>query len=124
MGKRLRVVKKQEEYGEVAMFNYRYADFANLLSVLDCDIHCDSEEDYARFDVPVEDFRNAMDIMENYVNGEHDKITTIDVADIDEALDGIYGDHDIGQAEYILETMKLYYEERDKEKSYMIFVAF
>lgn len=124
MGKRLRVVNKQEEYGGTERFNYNYADFANLLSVLDCYVHCDTEEDYSRFEVDADEFRDAMSVMENFVSGEHGKIKDIDVADIDEALEEIYENHTIEDAEYVLETMKLYYEERDKAKGVMIFVAF
>ena len=115
MGKRLRVVKKQEKYGDSARFNWQFDKFANLLGALGCSPHCDSEEDYTRFEVVAEDFERAIGYVEQIVKGEfvEDDEAEVYVADVEEAFYGF--DKEFQDWDYILETMKIYWEERDKK---------
>lgn len=114
MGKRLRVVKEQEKYGSSERFNWKYNEFADLLSALDCNVCYENEYDKERFEVPTCDFEIAMEYVKEIKEGKTD-FEDIDVNDLNfEELGGI---------DVVLDAMEVFYEERDKKASWMIFVA-
>lgn len=130
MGKRLRVVKQCEVYGDHARFNWNYEKFANLLESMGANVHCYDEYSYDRFEVPTEHFEFAMGCMEKIANGDEikdlkpidDEMWDFDPDEVMSALSEFDGDYQ--DPAYILETMRLYYDERDKNSGYMIFVAY
>jgi hypothetical protein len=114
MGKRLHVVKQQERYGSSEYFNWKYNEFADLLTLLDCDVCSADEFNKERFEVPTKDFEQAMEYVKQIKEGKTD-FEYIDVEDLDfEELGGI---------DNVLEAMEGFYKQRDKKSEWMIFVA-
>jgi hypothetical protein len=121
MGKRVHVVKKQEEYGSTAAFNWKNEEFKSLLNALGGDV-CESD-DYGysdRWEISVSDFEKAMHNLELYINGENLDDECVDMDDIESAIKGFEYDD---AAEYVMDCMKGFYKERDMDSSWMIFVA-
>lgn len=114
MGKRLHVVKQQEKYGDAERLNWKYNEFADLLTALDCNVCSENEYNKERFEVPTEDFERAMEYVKQIKEGKTD-FENIDVEDLN------FGE--LGGIDNVLDTMKVFYEQRDKEASWIIFVA-
>lgn len=114
MGKRLHVVKKQEDYGNAEYFNWKYNEFADLLIALGCDVCSTDEYDKERFEVPTKDFEKAMEYVKQIKEGKTDfEDFGIEVLNFDE----------LGGIDNVLEAMEAFYDQRDKKSSWMIFVA-
>ena len=111
MGKRVHVVKKQEE-------------FKNLLFALDCEVHETDECGYSdRFEVMTDEFERAMKNLDAYING-----TPMSDACKKDDVEGCLSDFGYEEgvmetAKYAMECMKNLYEERDKSSDWMIFVS-
>lgn len=114
MGKRLHVVKKQEEYGSAEYFNWKYNEFANLLSALGCYVCSIDEHNLERFDVETKEFEKAMEYVKQIKDGKTD-FEDIDIEDLN------FGE--LGGIDNVLEAMEVFYKQRDKETGWMTFVA-
>lgn len=114
MGKRLHVVKQQEKYGNAEYFNWKYNEFANLLSALGCYIDSIDEYNLERFDVETKEFEKAMEYVKQVKDGKTD-FEEFDIEDLN--FD------ELGGIDNVIEAMSVFYDQRDKDSSWMIFVA-
>lgn len=119
MGKRLHVVKKREEYGELECFNWKYDEFAQLLGSLGCYVSFLSEDCSDRFDVPKDEFIKAMETLNEYKEGriEDDEVYCDDIKEhlvalgYDENVDGL------------MTLMETFLRESDGDSEWLTFVA-
>lgn len=126
MGKRIHIVKKVEEYASMAAFNYRQSEFESLLSALGCYVNVIEEGNSDRFEVPTGDYEKALVAFRAYMNGEEmPEDSDADDLDVDDAVKALaYEDETRKEAEKrILKNMEDFYESRDKDFDWMIFVS-
>lgn len=114
MGKRVHVVKKQEKYGDSEAFNWKQDEFIDLLESLNCQI--DNNED-DRFEVLAEEYECAINYLKDIKAGKTD-FDEIDLLEFNEALEDL--DYSIDE---LIEVMEEFYDERDKDSDYIIFVS-
>jgi len=143
MGKRVHVVKKQREYGKSEAFNW--AGFKNLLSSLGCNV-CEQDEYSSDFEMFCEDYERAMTILKRIIDAQK-KDKDMDLNDIDfsdlsspegtsewEWFDPANYDFNYVieiaanlngySMEEILKIMQTFWEERDKNSSWIQFCSF
>lgn len=126
MGKRIHIVKKVEEYASMEAFNYQQSEFESLLNALDCYVHEYEEGNADRFEVPTEDYEKALKAFRAYINGEEmPEDSDVDPEYVDEVVNDLtYEDETHEEAvKRILKIMEDFYECRDKNFSWMIFVS-
>ena len=145
MGNRVHVVKKQREYGKSAAFNWAFEEFENLLSSLGCNV-CEPDEYSSDFEISCEEYDRAMTILARIIEAQKkdkdmdlndidfsdlaspedtpdwdkfdpDKYDFNDVIDNIEKLNGY-------SIEEILKIMQTFWEERDKNSSWIQFCSF
>ena len=126
MGHRVHIVKKVEEYASVEGFNYQQSEFESLLNALDCYVH-EYDEDYTdRFEVPTDEYERTLEAFKAYAKGEEmPEDSDVDPEYVDEAVKDLSYDgesHDEA-VERILSLMESFYESRDKDFDWMIFVS-
>ena len=120
MGRRLHVVKKQAVYGNTEAFNWMYEEFRNFLKMFSDEVTGDEYSD--NWEIPVEDFKKALDFVKKYAKGDDKKRTKlcedygIDKDDFVEALVSLDE-----RPDGLAEIMQDFYRERDKHSSYMQF---
>ena len=123
MGKRLHVVKRQEEYGSYETFNWKWEEFHSFLDLVGC--YCCGETYDDRFDCLAESYKFALDALKSYQkSGEKSKkfkalleenyITEEELLECVEVLGGL---------DHVIEAMQTFYKERDKKSMYIQFVA-
>ena len=145
MGNRVHVVKKQIEYGKSGYFNWAVEEFKDLLSSLGCNA-CALDEYSSDFEMPCDEYERAMTILTRIIEAKK-KDKNMDLNDIDfsdlaspedtpdwEKFDPDNYDFndviDIAKnlqdysMEEILENMKTFWEERDKNSSWIQFCSF
>ena len=145
MGNRVHVVKKQREYGNSEAFNWAFEEFKDLLSSLGCNV-CEQDEYSSDFEMSCEDYERAMTILKRIIKAQK-KDKDMDLNDIDfsdlaspedtpdwEKFDpDSYDFNDVidyakrlqdYSMEEILEIMKTFWEERDKNSSWIQFCSF
>ena len=145
MGNRVHVVKKQIEYGKSGYFNWAVEEFKDLLSSLGCNA-CPLDEYPSDFEMPCDEYERAMTILTRIIEAKK-KDKNMDLNDIDfsdlaspedtpdwEKFDPDSYDFNnvINMAknlqdysmEEILENMKTFWEERDKNSSWIQFCSF
>ena len=145
MGKRVHVVKKQREYGKSEAFNWAFEEFKDLLSSLGCYV-CEQDEYSSDFELSCNDYERAMTIFTRIIEAQKknkdmdlndidfsdlaspedtsdwekfdpDKYDFNDVIDNAKSLEGYSMDE-------ILEIMQDFWEERDKNSSWIQFCSF
>lgn len=145
MGKRVHVVKKQREYGKSEAFNWAFEEFKNLLSSLGCNV-CEQDEYSSDFEMSCEDYERAMTILKRIIEAQK-KDKDMDLNDIDfsdlaspedtsewERFDPANYDFNYVikiaaslngySMEEILKIMQTFWEERDKNSSWIQFCSF
>lgn len=126
MGHRVHVVKKVEEYASAEGFNYQQNEFESLLSALDCYVNEYEEGNADQFEVPTDEYEKALEAFKAYAKGEEmPEDSDVDPEDVDEAVkaltsNGESHDEAVGR---ILSLMETFYESRDKNFGWMIFVS-
>ena len=124
MGKRVHVVKKQEQYGNSEAFNWSFEEFHSLLDLLGCEV-C-AEDEYAdRFECLSDNYRNALDCLKRYkkIGMKSRKMKALmDELGFDEE-ELTYYLAKLGEIDYVIQSMQRFWEERDKKSSYIQFVA-
>lgn len=126
MGKRVHVVKKVEEYASIEAFNYQQDEFESLLNALDCYVHEYEEGNADRFEVPTDEYEKALKTFKAYAKGEEmPEDSNVDPEDVDEAVESLAyeGETHEETVERLLSLMESFYESRDKDFSWMIFVS-
>ena len=145
MGNRVHVVKKQREYGNSEAFNWAFEEFKDLLSSLGCNVY-EQDEYSSDFETPCEEYERAMTILTRIIEAQKkdkdmdlndidfsdlaspedtpdwdkfdpDKYDFNDVIDDIEKLNGY-------SIEEILKIMQTFWEERDKNSSWIQFCSF
>lgn len=125
MGKRIHIVEKVEEYASVEGFNYQQSEFVSLLNALGCYVSVD-EGDSDRFEVSTEDYEKALASFKAYMNGEEmPEDSDADDLDIEYRVSKLTNEDETQKEaeKRILELMEDFYESRDKEHDWMIFVS-
>ena len=145
MGNRVHVVKKQREYGSTEAFSWKFEEFKGLLSSLGCNV-CEQDEYSSDFEMSCEDYERAMTIFARIIEA-HKKDKDMDLNDIDFSdlaspedtpewcsFDPYYYDFNdvIDNAKdiegysmnEILKIMQTFWEERDKNSSWIQFSSF
>ena len=126
MGKRIHIVKKVEEYASVEGFNYQQDKFESLLNALDCYVHEYEEGNADRFEVPTDEYEKALEAFKAYAKGEEmPEDSDVDPELVDEAVKDLAYEvetHD-ETVKRILKLMEDFYEFRDKDNDWMIFVS-
>lgn len=126
MGHRVHVVKKVEEYASAEGFNYQQSEFESLLSALDCYVNEYEEGNADRFEVPTDEYEKALKVFRTYAKGEEmPEDSNVDPEDVDEAVESLAyeGETHEETVERLLSLMESFYESRDKDFSWMIFVS-
>lgn len=126
MGKRIHIVKKVEEYASVEAFNYQQNEFESLLNALDCYVNEYEEGNADRFEVPTDEYEKALKAFRAYINGEEmPEDSDVDPEYVDEVVNDLtYEDETHEEAvKRILKLMEDFYESRDKNFNWMIFVS-
>ena len=117
MGKRIHVIKKQEEYGDFEAFNWKQEEFFNLLSSLDCYLGGTDDYSYDRVEIFVPEYEIAINYLKDIRDGKTE-FENIDILQVQEALDALnYGIDDV------INYMEKFYEERDRSSDYIMFVS-
>jgi hypothetical protein len=144
MGNRVHVVKKQIEYGKSGYFNLAVEEFKDLLSSLGC--KCAQNEYSSDFEMPCDEYERAMTILTRIIeakkkdkNMDLNGIDFSDLASPEDIPDWVKFDPDSYDfndvidiaknlqdysMEEILESMKIFWEERDKNSSWIQFCSF
>lgn len=126
MGHRVHVVKKVEEYASMEAFNYQQNEFESLLHALDCYVNEYEEGNADRFEVPTDEYEKALKAFKAYAKGEEmPEDSNVDPEDVDEAVESLAyeGETHEETVERLLSLMESFYESRDKDFSWMIFVS-
>ena len=126
MGKRIHIVKKVEEYASMEAFNYQQNEFESLLNALDCYVNEYEEGNADRFEVPTDEYEKALKAFRAYINGEEmPEDSDVDPEYVDEVVNDLtYEDETHEEAvKRILKIMEDFYESRDKNFNWMIFVS-
>lgn len=143
MGKLVHVVKKQREYGASRAFNWAFEEFKDLLSSLGCDV-CEQDEYSSDFEMSCEDYERAMTILTRIIEAKKKDmdLNDIDLSDLASPEDTPDwekfdpNDYDLNDVidnaerlegysmEEILEIMQTFWEERDKNSSWIQFCSF
>lgn len=126
MGYRVHVVKKVEEYASAEGFNYQQSEFESLLSALDCYVHEYEEGNADRFEVPTDEYEKALKTFKAYAKGEEmPEDSYVDPEYVDDAVESLAyeGETHEETVERLLSLMESFYESRDKDFSWMIFVS-
>ena len=136
MGKRVHVVSKQREYGDSEAFNWANEEFKDLLRDLGCNV-CEQDEYSDDFELLTAHYEVALNILKRMK--ENPDLTNEDIADLkygeDDDYDAIDPDmielddvkDDIEKLGYSLEelinVLENFYDERDKNSSWIQFSA-
>ena len=135
MGKRIHTLTKRVvEYSDYGSFNWKYNEFQELLEKLGCDTCPDSSEFPDDFEVDVEQYENALNILKT----NKDKLLTdtyqIEInenaeASSDEIVRAINkcSDGELTEEKRIqsvIEDMEAFFEKADKQDGYIYFSAF
>jgi len=126
MGHRVHVVKKVEEYASVEGFNYQQNEFETLLNALGCYVNDDEEGNPDRFETPTGDYEKALASFRAYMNGEEmPEDSDADDLDVDDAVEALTYENETHEeaVKRILKLMEDFYESRDKDHDWMIFVS-
>lgn len=126
MGHRIHVVKKVEEYASVEGFNYQQSEFESLLNALDCYVNEYEEDNADRFEVPTDEYEKALKAFKAYANGEEmPEDSGADPEYVDEAVESLAYEDETHEetVKRILQLMEDFYEYRDKDFDWMIFVS-
>ena len=145
MGNRVHVVKKQREYGSTDAFNWAFEEFKYLLTSLGCNV-CEQDDYSSDFEMTCDEYERAMTILKRIIDAhKNDKdmdLNDIDFSDLassEDTSDWDYfnpDDYDFNHViecaeklegysiDEILEIMKIFWEERDKNSSYIQFYYF
>ena len=120
MGHRIHVVKKVEEYASVEGFNYQQSEFESLLNALGCYVNEYEEDNADRFEVPTDEYEKALKAFKAYAKGEEmPEDSDADPEYVDEAVEGLAEE----AVKRILQLMEDFYEYRDKDFDWIIFVS-
>ncbi len=146
MGNRVHVVKKQREYGKSEAFKYGFGEFKDLLSSLGCEVYDLDDYSSSDFEIPCEEYERAMTILKRIIDA-HKKDKDMDLNDIDfsdlaspedtpdwdkfdpdkydfnDVIDDIERLNGYSMEE-TLKIMQTFWEERDKNSSYIQFYYF
>lgn len=145
MGNRVHVVKKQREFGNSEAFNWAFEEFKGLLSSLGCNV-CEEDEYSSDFEMTCDDYERAMTIFTRIIEAQkNDKdmdLNDIDFSDLTSPEDtpdwekfdpDNYDFNDVidyakklngYSMEEILKIMQTFWEERDKNSSWIQFCSF
>ena len=143
MGKLVHVVKKQREYGNSEAFNWAFEEFKDLLSSLGCNV-CEQDEYSSDFEMSCEDYQRAMTILTRIIEAKKKDmdLNDIDLSDLASPEDTPDwekfdpDDYDLNDVidnaerlegysmEEILKIMQTFWEERDKNSSWIQFASF
>ena len=145
MGNRVHVVKKQREYGNSEAFNWAFEEFKDLLISLGCNV-CEQDEYSFDFETPCEEYERAITILTRIIEAQKkDKdmdLNNIDFSDLASPEDtpDWYSfdpnDYDFNYVikcaeklegysiDEILEIMQIFWDERDKNSSWIQFCSF
>lgn len=126
MGKRVRVVSRQEKYGDREDFNWKQEEFKNLLDTLGCSVHEEDPEGYCdRWECQKEEFKQAIQNLKDYSNGvfKSEEWASEDVASALHELSYDEGRDLSIDPTSVINTMEKYLEECDKKSCWIIFVA-
>ena len=118
MEKGLHVVSRQEKYGKTQAFNWSWNFFKELLNALGCEMY-EREESSDRFEVEVSDYEEAMEKFDKFLNSGG-----LDNEMIDDIEQCTLITNEQNSCQWILDTMKAFYEERDKNEGFIVFVAY
>lgn len=145
MGNRVHVVKKQREYGKSEAFNWAFEEFKDLLSSLGCNV-CEQDDYSSDFEMSCEEYERAMTILTRIIEAKK-KDENMDLNDID--FSDLVSPEDVSDwdkfdpdkcdfndvidnaknlqgytMEEILDVMQTFWEERDKNSSWIQFCSF
>lgn len=126
MGKRVHIVEKVEEYASMEAFNYQQSEFESLLSSLGCYVNVIEEGNSDRFEVPTGDYEKALVAFRAYMNGEEmPEDSDADDLDVEYSVGRLTYENETHEeaAKRILKIMEDFYESRDKDFDWMIFVS-
>ena len=145
MGNRVHVIKKQREYGASEAFNWAFEEFKDLLTSLGCNV-CEEEECSSDFEMSCDEYERAMTILSRIIEAKK-KDKDMDLNDIDfsdltspedtpdwesfnpneydfnEVIDNVKSLNGYSMEE-ILKIMQAFWEERDKNSSWIQFCSF
>lgn len=122
MGKRVHVIKKHATYGTYEAFNWKFEEFHSLLDMLGCDVY--GEDDSENFECEGNYYKSAMNILKMYKKkGACKKVENM--------LDNVYSSieklnivlENLGGLDYVLESMELFWKQRDKKSNWISFSA-
>lgn len=145
MGNRVHVVKKQREYGSSEAFNWAFEEFKDLLRDLGCNV-CEQDEYSPDFEMSCEEYERGIEILKRIKDAlDQDEdfdlncLNFSDLASGDDEPDWCsfdpdnydwndvkydvkkLNDYSIGE---ILKIMQDFWEERDKNSSWIQFCSF
>lgn len=132
MGFRVHVISKRAEYGDSEAFNWANEEFKDLLRNLGCTISEDSEDGYSsNWETLVSGYEIAMGILEKMANGDSVDGYTFTNPETDEEIEICEDDvkdsiKEVGYENRIsdlLDTLRTFYNERDKNCDWIMFSA-
>ena len=135
MGKPLRVLSKHViEYGNTCRFSYTFNELQHVLDNLGCSTYPEPCEDADEFNVNVEDYKAALEILKNHKEEIVNKVDFNDEIDTEDVMKHInrcfyegFGcptKTPIEKVEFIIDSMEKYLEEADTNDGYIYFSAF
>ena len=145
MGNRVHVVKKQREYGGTEAFNWAFEEFKDLLRDLGCNV-CEQDEYSPDFEMSCEEYERGIEILKRIKDAldqdENFDLNCLNFSDLtsdddepdwcsfdpdnydwNDVKDDLkkLNDYSIGE---ILKIMQDFWEERDKNSSWIQFCSF
>ena len=142
MGNRVHVVKKQREYGNSEAFNWAFEEFKDLLRDLGCDV-CEQDEYSSEFEMSCDDYERGMNILRRINTAlkkdENFDLNELDFSDLESSdYDPYWSSFDYDwndvkddvkklknySIDEILKIMQTFWEERDKNSSWIQFCSF
>jgi hypothetical protein len=125
MGKRVHVVKRQAEYGSTEAFNWKYEEFHSFLELFSNEV-CHEEYDTDNFEMPVADYKKAMDFVKKYAKAKTEKQRNKlceNYGVVEENFLNAVDDYMETTLERLSEVMTAFYMERDKKSDWIQFSA-
>ena len=135
MGKRVHTLTKRiVEYSDYESFNWKYNEFQQLLETLGCDTCPDSSEFPDDFEVDVEQYENALNVLKTNKDKlltdtyqiEINESTEASSNEIVEAINDCFDDEltEKERIQSVIKDMEAFFKKADKQDGYIYFSAF
>lgn len=123
MGCRVHVIKKHREYGSYEGFNWKFEDFHSFLDALGCDV-CAEDEFAKDFECDENLYERALNIIKIYKNKGYCTEVKEFLDDYDYTIKEFEKDlEELGGIDYVLESMEMFWEQREKDYGWISFSA-